>query len=80
MDVEAPRSKVVPLESHGHKVDVQGSGLGTQVVCIEPDPRRTVKTVGKLRMGPLSDNPLCVFPAGLPEHGTAEVGGLTPHQ
>lgn len=30
--VEAPRSKVVSLESHGHKVDVQGSGPGTQAV------------------------------------------------
>ena len=80
MDVEAPRSKVVSLESHGHKVGVQGSGPGTQVVCIEPDLRQTVKTVGKRGMGPLPDDPLCVFCAGLPAHGTAEVGGLTPHQ
>ena len=69
MGVEAPRSKVVSLESHSHKVDVQGSGPGTQVACMEPDPRRTAKTTGKRGMGPLPDDPLCVSVRACPRLG-----------
>lgn len=57
--VEAPRRSSVSLESHVHKVDVQGSGPGTQVVCMGLTRRWQVST-GKRGMGPLPGGPLCV--------------------
>lgn len=36
VDTEAPRRKLASLESHGRKVEVQGSGPRTQAAYMEP--------------------------------------------
>lgn len=72
VDTEAPRSKLASLESHGQKVEVQGSGPRTQAVYMEPGPMWTVKTSGKQRRGCLPDDPPCVFHG--PAYRTAEAG------